>query len=104
MGALDFHPTGCPCCQSFNGGTVWLCGATEEATSWVPTMTYWKRGWNGRVYVACCNRNSLPSETETRVESFYSGYCVERYFRCAPDKGCNKNPGYKRTAHLRYFE
>lgn len=102
----DLHPTGCSCCQSFNNGTIWICGATERATPWKLSRRKWPKeiGKGHKVYVPCCNRNAPLEDTQTRWEEAYGGYACDHYFRCAPKAGCNANPGYKRTAHLRYFE
>ena len=83
-----------------------ICGATEAATGWRKPRKLWPRKHlkGKRAYVSCCNRNAPILETEARFETAFGGYVAEWYFRCAPNMGCNLNPGYKRTAHLRYFE
>lgn len=67
---------------------------TLEGKSWGPRVLVW---------VDCCNRNEEAHRTEERwsiepEESWYDP-SVER--RCLPGLGCNKNPNYRRTAHLR---
>ena len=83
-----------------------ICGATETATPWErPQILFPRQHLKGvRVYVPCCNRNAPILETVARFETAFDGYVAEWYFQCAPDSGCNVNLGYKRTAHLRYFE
>jgi len=89
------------CCQSFNGGTVWICGRDDETSEWRRTTHLQPRGWNGRVFVPCCNRLELPKNTEAQWYSAYGGYVSGWRFRCAPNAGCNVRSGYRRTAHLR---
>lgn len=77
-----------------------------EYTEWQNTLDRWGRtGWNSRVYVSCCNRLEYPKNTQTRrfIPSGMSYYDPTDHFRCAPGKGCNANPGHKRTAHLRHY-
>lgn len=43
-------------------------------------------------------------QAEAHLSIYFGGYCSDWRFRCAPDQGCNVNPNYKRTAHLRSYE
>lgn len=83
-----------------------ICGGTETATEWESPGTIFPRRHlkNKMVYVQCCNRNAPLLDTVGRFETAFGGYVAEWYFKCAADKGCSINPGYKRTAHLRYFD
>lgn len=82
-----------------------ICGNTETQTEWKSAREIWphKHLKDERVFVPCCNRNAPILETEASFQTAFSGYVAEWYFRCAPKAGCNINPGYLRTAHLRYF-
>ena len=91
-------------CHSSADGTVHICGGDEEQSDWFLTTKRWPAGWNHKVYVDCCNRFEFPRNTEGQFYSAFSGYVAGYRFRCAPNKGCNKNPGYLRTAHLRFYE
>ena len=84
--------------------TIYICGATETRTRWRLSRKLWLDEAYDKVYVPCCNRNAPLHDTVSRFETAFGGYIGERYFKCAARRGCNKNPGYKRTAHLRYFE
>jgi hypothetical protein len=75
-----------------------ICGGDDETGPWKRT-----RG-KGRVYVECCNRLAPMALTESQHYSAYQGYVAGRRYRCLSDAGCNVNPGYKRTAHLRWYE
>lgn len=73
---------------------------------WVNGKAFWPRRGHTKhqVIVDCCERRVHIHETEGHLTRAFSGYVVEWQFRCAADKGCNVNPNYKRTAHLRYYE
>lgn len=92
----------CKGCHAGNG--IFICGGNEEQGEWERTTKLRPRGWNGKIYVPCCNRLEYPRNTVSRWFSAYGGYVAGYETRCAPDAGCNINPGYKRTAHLRYYE
>ena len=82
-----------------------ICGGVEDgSTDWSPSRTLFPHRGRRKVYVGCCNRLALLRDTETRWLVSFSGYVQDRHFRCLPSAGCNVNPGYKRTAHLRYYE
>ena len=83
-----------------------ICGATETKTRWRRPRRIWPRKHlkGQKVYVSCCNRNAPILDTVARFETAFDGYVAEWYFKCAPNAGCNSNPGYLRTAHLRYFD
>lgn len=83
---------------------MWICGMTETKTRWRRTVSRHPKLRGKRVYVQCCNRNAVAEETVCRFETAYGGYVADWYFCCASRQGCNANPGYKRTAHLRYYE
>ena len=61
--------------------------------------------WNPRslVWTDCCSRNEEAHRTQIResIEPESSWYDPTVKFRCKIGMGCNKNPGYLRTAHLR---
>lgn len=89
--------------------TIHVCGRTEKWTPWILStsaigvqLDEWRQE-KVKVYVPCCNRNAPIEETVTRVETAFDGWVVERVFKCAYGKGCHANPGYLKTAHLRYF-
>ena len=82
-----------------------LCGATETATEWKPVLEQWPNEKpDDKELVHCCNRLAPLRDLECRFETAFEGYVAGWYFRCKSDAGCNINPGYKRTAHLRYYE
>lgn len=89
------------CCRQI--GNIHICGGNETETSWGPTNQMIKKWPGGErwVPVHCCERWEKPRNTECRYVTAFGGYVGEHEFRCAPNRGCNKNPGYKRTAHLR---
>ena len=80
-----------------------LCGGDELRAAWKPVRAIWP-DMHQQVYVGCCNRLAPAHDTETRLLVAYGGYIVDRVFRCLPDAGCHTNPGYLRTAHLRWYE
>ena len=94
-------------CCSLGNGAIHICGGNETETEWMPTNKMIKK-WVGRqerrVPVHCCERWEMPRNTECRYYTAFGGYVAGHEFRCAPNKGCNANPGYKRTAHLRRLE
>ena len=90
-------------CPVHSGGAV--CGGIDEgSTDWEPSLKRWPRRGLSKVYVGCCNRLAPLRDTDTRWLVSFGGYVQDRHFRCRSDAGCNTNPGYKRTAHLRYYE
>lgn len=74
----------------------------EAVTTWIgDDMTVRPIRATDEVPVHCCERWVPIGDTETQWYEAFGGYDAGRRFRCAPDKGCNANAGYKRTAHLR---
>ena len=103
---------------------VYICGTDESVASlavegipvpeslrpavdgWIVSRTFWPRRKHSKwlVIVDCCERRVHVHTTEAHLSIAYSGYVSNWRFRCAPDQGCNVNPNYKRTAHLRFYE
>ena len=85
--------------------TIHVCGRPEQQTRWRLAANIWPEDvGKERVYVPCCNRLAPLEDTLAKFVVAFGGYVSDWHFKCAARRGCNKNPNYKRTAHLRRYE